>query len=197
MLTLYIAPGSSSMAPHIALTMIGVPFELRSLSFAKQEQRAPAYLAINPEGKVPALIAEDGLLTEVAAILFYLARRFTEAGLLPADPMGEAQVLSWMSFAAATLHPSFMAGPERATEALRYADARLGARDWAVGDRLSIADIHLFRLFWRMRHTIDLPLDELPALMAHYDRMMALPAVRKTCEIEQAIGYEVRGLKLP
>lgn len=197
MITLYIAPGSSSMAPHIALTMIGVPFELRSLSFAKQEQRAPAYLAINPEGKVPALIAEDGLLTEVAAILFYLARRFPEAGLLPADPMGEAQVLSWMSFAAATLHPSFMAGPERATDALCHADARLGARDWAVGDRLSIADIHLFRLFWRMRHTIDLPLDELPALMAHYDRMMALPAVRKTCEIEQAIGYEVRGLKLP
>ena len=197
MLTLYIAPGSSSMAPHIALTMIGVPFELRSLSFAKQEQRASAYLAINPEGKVPALIAEDGLLTEVAAILFYLARRFPEAGLLPADPMGEAQVLSWMSFAAATLHPSFIAGPERATEALRHADARLGARDWAVGDRLSIADIHLFRLFWRMRHTIDLPLDELPALTAHYDRMMALPAVRKTCEIEQAIGYEVRGLKLP
>src|SRR4051794_20173626 len=78
MLTLYFAPGSSSMAPHIALHEIGAPFESRPLSFRRKQNRDPAYLAINPEGKVPTLLIDDRLLTEVAAILFYLARRFPE-----------------------------------------------------------------------------------------------------------------------
>src|ERR1700721_247985 len=86
MLTLYFAPGSSSMAPHIALHELGVPFEARRLSFSKRENRTPAYLALNPEGKVPTLLVEGRPLTEVAAILFYLARQFPEARLLPHEP---------------------------------------------------------------------------------------------------------------
>jgi len=196
MLTLYLAPGSSSMAPHIALHEIGAPFEIRPLSFARGEQREPAYLAINPEGKVPTLIAQDMVLTEVAAILFYLARRFPAAGLLPDDPAAQARILSWMSFIAATIHPAFMAGRERTEAALGHAERRLDGRDWAEGEQMTIADIHLFRLFWRVRHTHDLSLDALPCLTAHYDRMMDRPAVRKTCEVEQALGYELRGLRL-
>ena len=84
-LTLFFAPGSSSMAAHIALRAVGAPFEARLLSFARRENRDPAYLAINPEGKVPTLLVEGRPLTEVAAILFYLARRFPAAGLLPDD----------------------------------------------------------------------------------------------------------------
>jgi hypothetical protein len=80
MLTLFLAPGSSSMAPHIALHEVGAPFQARPLSFARQENRDPAYLAINPEGKVPTLLVEGRPLTEVAGILFYLARRFPGAG---------------------------------------------------------------------------------------------------------------------
>ena len=68
MLTLYMSPGSSSMAPHIAMHEIGVPFEARWMSFGKQEQRTPEYLALNPEGKVPALIIGGRALTEVAAV---------------------------------------------------------------------------------------------------------------------------------
>jgi len=83
MLKLYFAPGSSSMAPHIALHEIGVPFESRPVSFKRDETRAPAFLAINPEGKVPTLLIDGRVLTEVAAILFYLARRFPQADLLP------------------------------------------------------------------------------------------------------------------
>src|SRR5215472_15370646 len=83
-LTLFFAPGSSSMAPHIALHEIGAPFEARPLSLAKRETRAPEYLAVNPEGKVPALVIDGRVLTEVAGILYYLAKRFPAAGLLPA-----------------------------------------------------------------------------------------------------------------
>ena len=66
MLTLYFAPGTSSMAPHIALHEIGEPFEARPLSFATNEQRDAPYRAINPEGKVPALLIDGRPLTEVA-----------------------------------------------------------------------------------------------------------------------------------
>lgn len=106
-LTFYFAPGSSSMAPHIALHEIGAPFESRPVSFAKNESRSPAFLAINPEGQVPTLLIDGRRLTEVAAILFYLARRFPESALFPADdPESEAQVVSWMSFVASTVHPA-------------------------------------------------------------------------------------------
>jgi glutathione S-transferase len=107
MLTLYFAPGSSSMAVHIALHEIGAPFEGRPLSFKNQDLRAPEFLALNPEGKVPVLLIDGRPLTEVAAILFYLAKRFPDAELLPrGDVEAEAQALSWMSFIASTLHPA-------------------------------------------------------------------------------------------
>ncbi len=191
MLTLYLAPGSSSMAPHIALHEIGAPFEAKALSFAKNEHRAPAYLALNPEGKVPTLLVEGRPLTEVAAILFYLAKRFPAAGLLPADDIeAEAQAISWMSFIAATIHPARQRGIDRARTVFALADKRLGDRPWAIGT-YSIADIHLFRLFWRFFNSLHPAPGEFPNLDAHYQRMMARPAVRKTCEIEASIGYEL------
>ena len=191
MLTLYFAPGASSMAPHIALHEIGTPFESRPLSLGKKENRDPAFLAINPEGKVPTLLIDGRPLTEVAAILFYLGRRFPEAGLLPVkDIEAEAQVVSWMSFIAATVHPARRQGPEHARAVYRIADQRLGGQEWAVG-QYSIADIHLFRLFWRFRGWLNPGPEEFPNLSAHYDRMMTRPAVIKTIEIESAIGYQL------
>jgi glutathione S-transferase len=116
MLTLYFAPGSSSMAVHIALHEIGVPFDSRPLSF-KKDLRTPDFLALNPEGKVPVLLVDGRPLTEVAAILFYLAKRFPDAKLLPRDDVeAEAQALSWMSFIASTLHPARRHGLEYAKE---------------------------------------------------------------------------------
>jgi len=189
MLTLYFAPGASSMAPHIALHEIGEPFDGRPVSFAKGEQRSAAYLAVNPEGKVPVLLIEGRRLTEVAAILFYLAKRFPAANLLPAgDIEAEAQVISWMSFIAATVHPARARGLDYAMEIYALANARLGQRDWAIG-RYSIADIHLFRLYWRFANSLKPPPGRLPNLEAHRNRMMARPAVRRTIEVEAAIGY--------
>jgi glutathione S-transferase len=193
MLTLFFAPGSSSMAPHIALREIGAPFESRPLSLAKGEHRTPEYLALNPEGQVPTLLVDGRPLTEVAAILFYLARRFPEAALIPGDVEGEAQAVSWMSFVASTLHPAWIArrsSIERTPTAFGVADRRLGDREWALA-RYSIADIHLFRLYWRFRNAFRPSTNEFPNLSAHYDRMMARPAVRQTLEVEAAIGYEL------
>jgi glutathione S-transferase len=192
-LAFYFAPGTSSMAPHIALHEIGVPFEARALSFETNEQRDPPYRAINPEGKVPALVIDGRLLTEVAAILFYLARRFPEAGLLPKDDIeAEAQVVSWMSFIASTVHPARRQGLEHAKTIYRMADERLGSRAWAVGT-YSIADIHLFRLYWRFFNSLKPAPGTFPNLDAHYARMMARPAVRKTIEIESKLGYHLPG----
>lgn len=191
MLTLYFSPGTSSMAPHIALHETGATFETRKISLRSKENRTPAYLALNPEGKVPTLLVDGRPLTEVAAILLYLAKSFPEAGLLPpGDLEAEAQAVSWMSFIAATVHPARRQGLEHARGIYALVDRRLGDREWALG-RYSIADIHLFRLFWRFRNSLEPAPDEFPNLTAHYDRMMARPAVKKTCEIEAAIGYEL------
>ena len=190
MLTLYFAPGSSSMAVHIALQEIGADFQARPMSFQSQELRGADYLAINPEGKVPTLLIGGRKLTEVAAILYYLAKRFPEADLLPCDDLeAEAQALSWMSFAASTLHPALRRGLDHATEVYGIADRRLG-RGWAIG-RYSIADIHLFRLWWRLSHSLQPAPEAFPNLSRHYARMMARPAVQRTIAIEAAIGYEL------
>lgn len=191
MLTLYFAPGSSSMAPHIALHEIRAPFEAVPMSFRNNDNRAPAYLALNPEGKVPTLLIDGRPLTEVAGILFYLARRFPEAGLLPAgDLEAEAQAVSWMSFIAATIHPARRQGAQRCHEVFAIAEQRLGRRDWALG-QYSIADIHLFRLYWRFTNSMHPAPGTFPYLEAHYQRMMARPAVQRTCAAEAAIGYEL------
>jgi glutathione S-transferase len=191
MLTLYLAPGSSSMAVHIALHEIGVPFEARPISFARRGHRAPDYLAINPEGKVPTLLVDGRPLTEVAAILYYLAKRFPDAALLPSDDIeADARAISWMSFIASTLHPARRRGIDHVTEVYTIADRRLGPNEWALS-RYSIADIHLFRLYWRIVTSLKPTAETFPNLSAHYDHMMARPAVQRTLEVERTIGYEL------
>ena len=189
-LALYFAPGSSSMAVHIALYEVGAEFEPRPLSFWKREQRSADYLSINPEGKVPTLMVDDEPLSEVAACLYYLARAFPASNLFPANDLtAQSRIISWLSFNAARLHPSRNQGEEIAFEVAGLADRRLGSKYWAAGS-YSIADIHLFRLYWRFKNALHPAPDRFPALDAHYERMMARPAVIKTIEVESALGYE-------
>jgi len=178
------------MAPHIALHEIGARFEARPLSFATDERREASFLAINPEGKVPVLVIDGRPLTEVAAILFYLARTFPGAALLPDDIAAETHVISWMSFLASTVHAARREGLEYAKGIYKIADERLGGRDWAV-DRYSIADIHLFRQCWRFFNSLNPEPGRFPNLDRHYARMMERSAVRKTIEIESALGYHL------
>ena len=191
MLTLYFAPGSSSMAAHIALHEVDAPFESRPMTFKKNDMQSADFLKLNPDGKVPTLLIDGRVLTEVAGILFYLAKRFPEATLLPPDDIeAEAQAVSWMSFIASTLHPARQKGIDHARAVWAIADKKLG-NGWALGEHYSIADIHLFRLYWRLFNSLKLTPGTFPNLDAHYARMMARPAVRRTIAVETAVGYEL------
>ena len=170
---------------------LGLDYQHLPIEIGDDGAKSPEFLAINPEGTVPTLLIDGRALTEVAAILYYLARRFPEANLLPRDePEAEAHAISWMSFVASRVHPARGRGLEYATKIYKLADERLGAREWAIG-RYSIADIHLFRLFWRFQNSLKPPPGTFPNLTAHCHRMMERPAVKKTIEVEAAVGYEL------
>ena len=189
MMKLYFSPSSSSLATHIALIEAGAAHELVPRLISKQETRTPEHLTLNPDGKVPVLVIDSGrVLTEVAATLYYIARKYPAAHLWPEGALeDEAEVISWMSFAASTMHGSRARGSEHVANAFSVANRRLGDRQWAIG-RYSIADIHLFRVHWRFRPDIDTAPGTYPALEAHHDRMLARPAVQKALAIEKSYG---------
>ena len=186
MLKLYFSPSTSSLATHIALIECGADHELDARLLSDQATRTPEFLAINPNGKVPTLVTDTGhVITEVAATLYYLARKYPAANLWPeGDLEAESDVISWMSFTASTVHGSRKEGPEAIAAAFDVANRKLGDRDWAIG-QYSIADIHLFRVYWRFRPGIGAAPGTYPALEAHHDRMLARPAVQKALEIER------------
>jgi glutathione S-transferase len=189
MLKLYFSPSTSSLATHIALIEAGADFKLEPRLLSKKQTRTAEYLAINPDGKVPALVTNSGrVLTEVASTLYYIARKYPAANLWPEGDIGaEAEVISWMSFTASTLHGSRARGPEHVANAFAVANTKLGDKQWAIG-RFTIADIHLFRVYWRFRPGIEAAAGTYPALEAHHDRMLARPSVQKALAAEK--GYE-------
>ena len=105
MLTLFYAPKTCALASHIALEEAGAEYSAERISFEKEEQRSPRYLAINPKGRVPALVTERGILTETPAILAFIAQSFPASALAPLpDPFGFAQVQAFNSYLCSTLH---------------------------------------------------------------------------------------------
>jgi glutathione S-transferase len=111
MLKLYFAPGACSFVPHFALEAIkaatGEDFEPQMVKLHKGEQRTPEYLAINPNGQVPVLIADGKPLTQIIAICGYLDSRYPQVGLLPADPLARADAMSLFAWMNNTVHPTF------------------------------------------------------------------------------------------
>ena len=122
----YTNPQSRGRIVHWMLEETGAPYRMELLSFEKNEHKAPAYLAINPMGKVPAIVHRGVVVTEVAAILTYLADAFPKAGLAPKlDDPARGTYLRWMFFGAGCLEPALIDRmldrpvPER-TAALAY-----------------------------------------------------------------------------
>jgi len=198
---LYTKPGACSTADHIALQWTGQPFQLEILD--KDSMKAPAFLAINPAGAVPAVVDGDFVLTQNAAIMGYIADSFPEAGLAgDGSPRQRAEAARWLAFVNSDLHPAFkplfgpgaFIGDESQHDAVKQAahkrlralfesaDRQLAGKQWLAGFR-SYADPYLYiTLRWAQGLGIDLAgLDHLAAFKA---RMEADPGVRKALTIE-------------
>src|SRR6056297_1190235 len=105
MTTLCYAKKTCSIGIHVLLEETGAPFDLRIVDFSKKEQKTPDYLALNPKGKVAALVRDDGsVLTEYAAIAMWLALQHPEKTLMPTDPEGMVRTLEAMDFVIGTVH---------------------------------------------------------------------------------------------
>ena len=187
-LTFFHAPNTRSAGVLTLLEELGARYELRVLNMAAGEQRQPAYLAVNPMGKVPALRHGEALVTEQVAIYLYLADLFPAAGLAPA--LGDAlrgPYLRWMVFYAACFEPAVV---DRALkrEAGRpsmspYGDfetmlaalvAQLAHGPWLLGARFSALDVLWgSSLTWTTGFGL---VPELPEIRAYLDRFDARPA---------------------
>ncbi|HEX4182271.1 MAG TPA: glutathione S-transferase family protein [Caulobacteraceae bacterium] len=154
--TLFHAPQSRSAGTLALLEELGAPFELHALNLKAGDQRAPAYLAVNPMGKVPAIRHGDAVITEQVAIVLYLADTFPEAGLAPAigDPL-RGPYLRWMAFYAACYEPALVDKMMKHEPAMQstcpYGDFetmlgtlkdQLAKGPYILGERFSAADVH-------------------------------------------------------
>lgn len=198
MMKLFYAPGACSLASHIALEEAGADYEAVRMSTRAGDQRKPEYLAVNPKGRVPALVTDAGVLTETAAILAYVAQAFPKAQLAPADPWAFAQMQAFNSYLCSTVHvahahkhrgyrwareESSFADmtakvAENETECFRLIEGSLLKGPWVMGEQYTVADGYLFTIAgWLEEDGVDLGL--FPAVVAHMDRMRGRPAVGK------------------
>jgi glutathione S-transferase len=204
MIKLYHAPGACSFAAHMALEESGLAYEVTRVNLAEGEQRTPAYLAINPKGRVPALADGDFVVTEVPAILRYVSRISSGAALWPADPRDDARCAEWLAWISSGVHVAYA----HIRRAERYADSdagkaeviakgkvtardiweqveqRVGSQTWIAGDSFSVADLYL-TVFWTWGRGpvlgYDMPAD-FPQWTAHARRVAERPAVRRVFE---------------
>jgi len=198
--TLYLAPGTCAQAVHIALLDADAPHRLHLVDFAKSEQRSPAYLAINPRGRVPALVTEQGTLTEVPALLLFIAQSFPAAKLAPlGDPFHLARLQSFNSYLCSTVHVAH-AHKGRGGRWVDDDDAAIAAMQrkvpanmsecfdrietdwlrgpWVFGEDYSIADPYLFTIAeWLESDGVDV--SRYPKVLAHRARMQARESVQR------------------
>jgi glutathione S-transferase len=198
MLKLYTHLGTIGLACEIALEEAGAAYEVQRLNFAENEQRQPAYLAINPKSRVPSLATDQGIITEAPAIMGYVARANPAARLLPeGDAFALAQAESLMSYLCSWVHPAAAhrhrgyrwaddpaaiadmrrKAPEVFGEAMHLIDETLFKGPWALGEAYSVCDPYLYVLTsWLPRDTLDMA--DFPRLADHYARMDVRPAVQ-------------------
>jgi len=154
-ITLYYSPQSRATGARILLEELGAPYDLHVLNMKAGEQRQPAYLAVNPLGKVPAIRHGEALVTEQVAIYIYLADLFPKAGLTPAlDDIRRGPYLRWIAYYGSSFEPavidSFMKREPAPVTQSPYSDydsmlgvleAQLSKGPYLLGDRMTAADI--------------------------------------------------------
>lgn len=205
MLKLFYAADTCALASHIALVEAGADYETMRLDFRTNDQRKPEYLAINPKGRVPALVTDRGLLTETPAILAFIAQSYPQARLAPDDPFAFARVQAFNSYLCSTAHVAHahrMRGyrwaddPAAIAEMKRKAPAAVGecfalierelvGEPWVMGETYTICDPYLFTLAqWLEADGVDPA--RLPKVRAHRQRMSKRPAVSRALAEEQS-----------
>lgn len=196
-LTLYYTPGTCAQAVRIALHEAGAEHQLVRVDFAAGQQRTPEYLAINPKGRVPALVTEHGTLTEPPALLAYVAQRFPEARLAPTDAYGFARMQEFHSYLASTVHiahahrtrgarwvdePEAIAAmqrkvPQNMADCFSLIENLYLAGPWVMGEQYTVADGYLFTIAgWLASDGVDIA--RFPKVAAHAARVAARPAVQ-------------------
>ncbi|MCK1338709.1 glutathione S-transferase family protein [Bradyrhizobium sp. 38] len=206
MLKLYYATGTCALATYITLEEAGADYSAERLSFKTNQQTSADYLAINPKGRVPALVTDRGVLTETPAMLAYLAQTFPKAELAPLDdPFDFAQVQSFNSYLCSTVHINHahkMRGARWASEESSFADMKqmipktMGAcfslieqkmykGPWVMGEQYTICDPYLYTLStWLEGDSVDI--NATPKIADHFKRMSDRPAVRKVMDAQKA-----------
>jgi glutathione S-transferase len=196
---LYYIPTTAAMAPHAALAEAGADYELVLVERDESGTSSAEYLAINPWGRVPALVDGDLLVTEAAATVLHIADSFPEARLAP--PVGtpeRAEVYRYLMYLTNTVQAGFMHFfyPERYTndpaaeaairaregellsEHFDWLDLELEGRSWLVGDERTVADLYLFMLV-RWGRRLDPKAWDRPNLRRHFVATLALPGVAR------------------
>lgn len=202
-LKLFAAPGSCAVAPAIALCEAGADFEIHAVDYSVNEQRSEAFLAVNPKGRTPALVTEQGVLTENPAILAYIAQRFPAANLAPTgDAFAYARMQSFNAWICSTLHPAFAhvfrpvryadgdhhqeavrrKGIEQVDDAFRMAEDELFEGPWATGGTYTLADPYLYVITRWLPRADFRPVETYPKIADHFARMRERPAVREAHE---------------
>jgi len=198
MLKLFHAWGSCSLASLIALEEAGADYELAVISTRDGDQRRPEYLAVNPKGRVPALVTPKGVLTETPAILAWIPEAHPAARLLPEDAWDRAQAHAFNSYLASTVHvahahkhrgyrwaneeSSFRDMTAKVAEneiaCFRLIEDEMLAGPWVMGAQYTVCDGYLFTLAdWLEDDGVDPR--QFPKVHEHRERVRARPAVRK------------------
>jgi glutathione S-transferase len=196
---LYYSPGACSLAPHIVAREAGLSLDLEKIDLANRTTASGrSYLEVNPKGYVPALQVQDGtVMTEVSALIQYLADQAPQAGLIPAAGTPERyKVLEWIGFIATEIHKGFgplwnpttpdavkQAAKERLFQRFAYVDQQLDGRSYLTGERFTVADAYLFVVVnWTNFH--GLSLGDYKNLAAFMERVAARPKVQEALQAE-------------
>jgi len=192
--TLFHSPNSRSTGALSLLEELGVPYDLHVLNMKAGEQRQPAYLAINPMGKVPAIVHNGALITEQPAVYLYLADLYPDAGLAPpiGDPL-RGPYLRWLVFYGSSFEPALvdrsMKRESAPASTSPYGDfdtmyntlnSQLAKGPYLFGERFTAADVLWgIALAWTMGFKL---VPESPALKAYVERVNSRPAIRRASE---------------
>lgn len=203
---LYYAFDTCALASHITLIEAGAEYELARISFKNEEQTKPEYLAINPKARVPALITNEGTLTETPAMLVYIAQKFPAKNLaLMNEPFKFAEVQAFNSYLCSSAHVAHahrMRGSrwvdpanEHAIKAMRkkvpesvsahfdLIERKFFKGPYVMGDRYTICDPYLFTLSqWLEADGVDMA--RIPRVREFRERMRARPSVKRALEEE-------------